>query len=35
MKEPGLIRDMGENIGRIYKDDAAEQIIRGIFHGIS
>ncbi|HEY3275972.1 MAG TPA: undecaprenyldiphospho-muramoylpentapeptide beta-N-acetylglucosaminyltransferase [Syntrophorhabdaceae bacterium] len=35
MKEKGLISDMGVNIGRIYKDDAAEQIIRGIFHGIS
>jgi UDP-N-acetylglucosamine--N-acetylmuramyl-(pentapeptide) pyrophosphoryl-undecaprenol N-acetylglucosamine transferase len=35
MREPELIREMGENIGRIYKDDAAEQIVRGIFHGIS
>ncbi len=35
MREPDLIREMGENVGRIYKDDAAEQIIRGIFHGVS
>jgi UDP-N-acetylglucosamine--N-acetylmuramyl-(pentapeptide) pyrophosphoryl-undecaprenol N-acetylglucosamine transferase len=35
MREPALIKDMGENIGRIYKEDSAELIIRGIFHGIS
>ena len=35
MREPDLIREMGDNIGRIYKDDASEQILRGIFNGIS
>ena len=35
MKEPGLIREMGENIAKIYIEDSAERIIRGIFHGLS
>ncbi len=35
MRERDLIGEMGKNIGRIYRDDAAEMIIRGIFHGIS
>ena len=35
MHEPELIREMGENIGKIYINDSAERIIRGIFHGIS
>ena len=34
MKEPGLINEMGENIGKIYIHDSAELIIRGMFHGI-
>ncbi|MDR2019109.1 MAG: undecaprenyldiphospho-muramoylpentapeptide beta-N-acetylglucosaminyltransferase [Syntrophobacterales bacterium] len=35
MREPGLIAKMGENIGKIYIEDSAERIIRGMFHGIS
>ncbi|OPY77132.1 MAG: UDP-N-acetylglucosamine--N-acetylmuramyl-(pentapeptide) pyrophosphoryl-undecaprenol N-acetylglucosamine transferase [Syntrophorhabdus sp. PtaU1.Bin058] len=35
MKEPGLLKEMGENIGRIYVQDAAERIIGGIADGIS
>ena len=35
MKEPGLIKEMGENIAKIYIEDSAERIIRGIFHGLS
>lgn len=30
MDEPKLLREMGENIGKIYVDDAAERIIRTI-----
>ena len=35
MKEPELLKEMGENIGKIYVDDAAERIIGGIQHGLS
>ncbi len=35
MKEPQLLKEMGENIHRIYVDDAAERIIGGIADGIS
>ncbi len=35
MHEPELIREMGENIGKIYMEDSAELIIRGILDGIS
>jgi UDP-N-acetylglucosamine:LPS N-acetylglucosamine transferase len=35
MKEPQLLKEMGENIGRIYVEDAAERIIGGIADGIS
>ena len=34
MHEPELIKEMGENIGKIYIKASAELIIRGIFHGI-
>jgi UDP-N-acetylglucosamine--N-acetylmuramyl-(pentapeptide) pyrophosphoryl-undecaprenol N-acetylglucosamine transferase len=34
MHEPELIKEMGENIGKIYINASAELIIRGIFHGI-
>ena len=34
MREPELIREMGENIGKIYINGSAELIIKGIFHGI-
>jgi UDP-N-acetylglucosamine--N-acetylmuramyl-(pentapeptide) pyrophosphoryl-undecaprenol N-acetylglucosamine transferase len=30
MREPELLREMGENIGKIYIDDAAERIIKHI-----
>jgi len=30
MDEPDLMREMGENIGKLYVDDAAERIINGI-----
>jgi len=35
MNEPQLLREMGENIGKIYIADAAERIIGGIRHGLS
>ncbi|MBA4389670.1 MAG: undecaprenyldiphospho-muramoylpentapeptide beta-N-acetylglucosaminyltransferase [Syntrophus sp. (in: bacteria)] len=35
MKEPEILKELGENIGKIYLDDAAEQIIGGIAHGLS
>ncbi len=35
MNEPELLREMGENIGKIYVADAAERIIGGIAHGLS
>jgi UDP-N-acetylglucosamine--N-acetylmuramyl-(pentapeptide) pyrophosphoryl-undecaprenol N-acetylglucosamine transferase len=35
MDEPQLLKEMGENIGKIYVPDAAERIIGGIKHGLS
>jgi UDP-N-acetylglucosamine--N-acetylmuramyl-(pentapeptide) pyrophosphoryl-undecaprenol N-acetylglucosamine transferase len=35
MNEPQLLKEMGENIGKIYVADAAERIIGGIEHGLS
>ena len=35
MNEPELLKEMGENIGKIYIADAAERIIGGIKHGLS
>ena len=35
MDEPELLKEMGENIGKIYVADAAERIIGGIEHGLS
>jgi UDP-N-acetylglucosamine--N-acetylmuramyl-(pentapeptide) pyrophosphoryl-undecaprenol N-acetylglucosamine transferase len=35
MNEPQTLREMGENIGKIYIPDAAERIIGGIGHGLS
>lgn len=35
MKEPELLKEMGENIGKLYIDDAASRIIGGIEHGLS
>jgi len=35
MNEPELLKEMGENIGKIYIADAAERIIGGIEHGLS
>lgn len=35
MNEPQLLKEMGENIGKIYVSDAAERIIGGIRHGLS
>jgi UDP-N-acetylglucosamine--N-acetylmuramyl-(pentapeptide) pyrophosphoryl-undecaprenol N-acetylglucosamine transferase len=35
MNEPQLLKEMGENIGKIYVANAAERIIGGIGHGLS
>jgi UDP-N-acetylglucosamine--N-acetylmuramyl-(pentapeptide) pyrophosphoryl-undecaprenol N-acetylglucosamine transferase len=35
MNEPQVLKEMGENIGKIYVSDAAERIIGGIRHGLS
>ena len=35
MSEPEVLKEMGENIGKIYVADAAERIIGGIGHGLS
>jgi UDP-N-acetylglucosamine--N-acetylmuramyl-(pentapeptide) pyrophosphoryl-undecaprenol N-acetylglucosamine transferase len=33
--DPVLLREMGENIGRLYVEDAGERIIKGMIDGIS
>ncbi len=35
MNEPEILKEMGENIGKIYVADAAEHIIGGIRHGLA
>jgi len=35
MKEPELLDEMGQNMGKIYVDDAASRIVGGIEHGLS